>query len=131
MPAKSGVAGGILAVLPGQLGIGVFSPPLDPRGNSVRGVKVCEELSHDLNLHFLPLPRSAVSVVCSRYSLATIRSKRRRMTSEGQLLDTQGHRVKVYELQGDLRFSAVEQNLLRPTAQIVGRLTQEVMALEE
>jgi glutaminase len=37
MPAKSGVAGGVLAVLPGQLGIGVFSPPLDDRGNSARG----------------------------------------------------------------------------------------------
>jgi len=36
MPAKSGVAGGVIAVLPGQLGIGVFSPPLDSRGNSVR-----------------------------------------------------------------------------------------------
>jgi len=108
MPAKSGVAGGILAVLPGQLGIGVFSPPLDARGNSVRGVKVCEDLSRDLNLHFLHPPRSSVSVVWSRYSLATIRSKRRRTISEGQLLDTQGHRVKVYELQGDLRFSAVE-----------------------
>lgn len=108
MPAKSGVAGGILAVLPGQLGIGVFSPPLDARGNSVRGVKVCEELSHDLNLHFLHPPRSSVSVIRSRYSLSTIRSKRRRTTSEGQLLDTQGHHVKVYELQGDLKFSAAE-----------------------
>jgi glutaminase len=36
IPAKSGVAGGVIAVLPGQLGIGVFSPLLDPRGNSVR-----------------------------------------------------------------------------------------------
>jgi glutaminase len=43
LPAKSGVAGGVIAVLPGQLGIGVFSPPLDARGNSVRGVRVCEE----------------------------------------------------------------------------------------
>src|SRR4029078_3503742 len=34
MPAKSGVAGGIIAVLPGQLGIGIFSPPLDDHGNS-------------------------------------------------------------------------------------------------
>src|SRR5260221_4286972 len=42
MPAKSGVAGGIIAVLPGQLGIGVFSPPLDARGNSVRGIRVCQ-----------------------------------------------------------------------------------------
>ena len=34
LPAKSGVAGGVLAVLPGQLGIGVFSPPLDSRGTA-------------------------------------------------------------------------------------------------
>ena len=36
-PAKSGVGGGILAVVPGKLGIGVVSPPLDKFGNSVRG----------------------------------------------------------------------------------------------
>ncbi|MGD8673366.1 MAG: glutaminase A, partial [Thiogranum sp.] len=40
MPAKSGVGGGIVAVLPGQLGLAVFSPRLDERGNSVRGIKV-------------------------------------------------------------------------------------------
>ena len=39
MPAKSGVGGGIVAVLPGQLGIGVYSPLLDAKGNSVRGVR--------------------------------------------------------------------------------------------
>jgi glutaminase len=51
LPAKSGVGGGILAVVPGQLGIGVFSPPLDPRGNSVRGIAVCTELSQHFGLH--------------------------------------------------------------------------------
>jgi glutaminase len=51
IPAKSGVSGGILAVLPGKLGIGVFSPGLDAYGNSVRGVKVCEEISERLGLH--------------------------------------------------------------------------------
>jgi glutaminase len=50
-PAKSGVSGGILAVVPNQMGIAVFSPRLDSRGNSVRGVKVCEELSQRLGLH--------------------------------------------------------------------------------
>ena len=57
MPAKSGVAGGILAVLPGQLGIGVFSPPLDPKGNSVRGIRVCNDLSQDFGLHLFNTPR--------------------------------------------------------------------------
>ncbi len=36
-PAKSGVGGGILAVVPGRLAVGVVSPPLDKYGNSVRG----------------------------------------------------------------------------------------------
>jgi glutaminase len=51
LPAKSGVCGGIMAVVPHKMGIGVFSPLLDIRGNSVRGVKVCEELSRRLGLH--------------------------------------------------------------------------------
>ncbi|HAG84911.1 MAG TPA: glutaminase A [Cyanobacteria bacterium UBA12227] len=51
MPAKSGVGGGITAVVPGKLGIGVFSPPLDVKGNSIRGIKVCEDISRDFGLH--------------------------------------------------------------------------------
>ena len=51
IPAKSGVSGGILAVVPGKLGIAVFSPGLDEYGNSVRGIKVCEEMSERLGLH--------------------------------------------------------------------------------
>ena len=51
IPAKSGVSGGILAVVPGKGGIGVFSPGLDAYGNSVRGVKVCEEISDRMGLH--------------------------------------------------------------------------------
>jgi hypothetical protein len=42
---------GIPCVDPGKLGIGVFSPGLDAYGNSVRGIKVCEEISERLGLH--------------------------------------------------------------------------------
>ena len=51
LPAKSGVSGGILAVVPGKMGIGVYSPGLDRYGNSVRGVKVCHGISEQLGLH--------------------------------------------------------------------------------
>lgn len=55
IPAKSGVGGGIVAVVPKLMGIGVFSPRLDIRGNSVRGVKVCEDLSSHFGLHCFDL----------------------------------------------------------------------------
>lgn len=108
MPAKSGVGGGIIAVLPGQLGVGVFSPALDERGNSVRGVKACESISRDLGLHFLQPPRASVSTVRARYTLAGVRSKRRRTMSEMRILEQYAKRTAVYELQGDLRFSTIE-----------------------
>ena len=50
IPSKSGVGGGIVSVVPGKMGIGVFGPSLDKRGNSVAGVAVLEELSKELNL---------------------------------------------------------------------------------
>jgi glutaminase len=55
IPAKSGVSGGILAVVPDQAGIAVFSPPLDERGNSVRGLKVFEALSQEYGFHLFDL----------------------------------------------------------------------------
>src|ERR671921_1410955 len=51
VPAKSGVSGGIMAVVPGKGGIAVFSPGLDAYGNSVRGIRVCREISERLGLH--------------------------------------------------------------------------------
>lgn len=50
IPCKSGVGGGILAAAPGRMGIGVFSPALDVKGNSSAGVKLLEELSRELDL---------------------------------------------------------------------------------
>ena len=51
LPAKSGVGGGILAVVPGQMGIAVYSPRLDQRGNSIAGIKALEAISTELDLH--------------------------------------------------------------------------------
>ena len=53
LPAKSGVAGGIVAVAPGKGAIGTFSPPLDPAGNSVRGTLCAAYLSRTLGLDIL------------------------------------------------------------------------------
>lgn len=50
IPTKSGVGGGLLSSVPGSLGIGVFSPPLDENGNSLVGIKFLTELSDNLKL---------------------------------------------------------------------------------
>lgn len=55
LPAKSGVSGGIFAIVPGRMGIAVFSPPLDTHGHSVRGVRVIQALSQSLCLHIFSL----------------------------------------------------------------------------
>lgn len=51
VPAKSGVAGGVMAVVNRQLGIATYSPRLDSRGNSRRGIEVCVELASRFGLH--------------------------------------------------------------------------------
>jgi glutaminase len=112
MPAKSGVGGGIMAVLPGRLGIGVFSPRLDPRGNSTRGVLACERLSRDWGLHFLTPPRAAMATVRAEFSVANVRSKRRRRDREMEVLAEDGRRARVIELHGDIDFAAAE-NVIR------------------
>lgn len=51
LPAKSSTSGGIMAVVPNQIGIGVYSPPINETGHSVRGIRVCEDLSEHFGLH--------------------------------------------------------------------------------
>lgn len=109
MPAKSGVAGGVMAVLPGQLGIAVFSPKLDERGNSVRGIAVCKRISSDFGLHMFHAGRTtATSVIHSSYDGSGVTSKRSRNVKQSQVLRNEGHRIRVLELQGDLMFASAE-----------------------
>lgn len=53
IPAKSGVSGAIMGVVPGVMGIAVYSPRLDEYGNSTRGLAVFQDLSSRYNLHIL------------------------------------------------------------------------------
>ncbi|AKC83581.1 hypothetical protein IMCC26134_13785 [Verrucomicrobia bacterium IMCC26134] len=109
IPAKSGVAGGILAVLPGQLGIGVFSPRLDAQGNSVRGIAVCRELSQKFNLHLFNAAHQARSVIRTISSSAEVGSKRIRSAGEQALLQKQGSRIRHLHFQGELQFTTAER----------------------
>ncbi|MFD6239445.1 MULTISPECIES: glutaminase [Streptomyces] len=93
IPAKSGVSGGILGALPGQVGIGVLSPRLDRHGNSVRGVRVCERLSADMGLHLMEASAPARSALRG-----------------GRVLHGPGSRsALVHELQGTLQFAGAER----------------------
>lgn len=49
-PAKSGVGGGIMGIVPHRMGIGVFAPALDKHGNSVAGMQLLAQLSRELDL---------------------------------------------------------------------------------
>lgn len=102
IPAKSGVSGGILGVLPGQLGIGVLSPKLDGYGNSVRGVRMMERLSDDMGLHImeaLQTPRSSL-----RNPQVDVRDD-----------------IDLYELQGDIHFAQAELLLRNLQDRVAGR----------
>jgi len=108
LPAKSGVGGGILAVLPGQLGIGVFSPPLDSKGNSARGIRVCADLSREMSLHLFANGTAPQPAVRLWYDASQVSSRRRRSTQHQQTLRGSGHRIRLIELQGELIFSTFE-----------------------
>lgn len=51
VPSKSGVGGGICTVVPGKMGIGVYGPALDKKGNSLAGICLLEDLSKELGLN--------------------------------------------------------------------------------
>ena len=109
LPAKSGVGGGITGVLPGQLGIGTFSPRLDAVGNSARGVAVCEDISRSFHLHLFE-DRGAHLLPFRRfYRGDEVHSKRLRRQDQLKKLDRFGHLIAVYELQSELGFVEAER----------------------
>lgn len=95
IPAKSGVSGGLIGALPGQVGVATYSPPLDQHGNSVRGVDLFGHFSSNLGMHLMevtPVSRSVIqasSVVDSRTG------------GEGSL--------RHIEVQGSVRFAGAER----------------------
>jgi glutaminase len=109
LPAKSGVSGGVVAVLPGQLGVGVYSPRVDRRGNSARGIRVCERVSHDFQLHLLRPQSIGRDVVGRTYRGDAARSHRVRTQCEDAVLLEHGSAIAVFELRGDLTFSTMER----------------------
>ena len=109
LPAKSGVSGAVLAVLPGRLGIAVFSPRLDRRGNSVRGVLACSAIARDFDVHLLDGGRPAVEPIRRAYTLADVPSNRARTPDERRALDRLGEACRVVEVQGELELSAYER----------------------
>ena len=96
IPAKSGVGGGIIGALPGQVGLATFSPRLDGHGNSVRGIEAFERLSRDMGLHLMQVAPPARSVVHSVW-----------VDGEGEDAE------RVIEMTGLIGFAAAERVLNR------------------
>jgi glutaminase len=103
--------------LPGQVGIGVYSPPLAAQGNSVRGIKVCQDISNEFELHAFNNRTNVRSVIRRVYRGDRVRSSRLRTAQERELLDVEGAKSAVIEVQGALFFGTTEQ-LLRRIAEL-------------
>ena len=115
LPAKSGVSGGLIAVLPGQLGIAVYSPRLDSVGNSVRGIEVCKRFTRDFSLHAYVDRSDTRSTLRRMYRGNEVGSNRIRSRRESDLLQDEGWRIAVIEAQGPLFFGTVERLIRRAT----------------
>lgn len=113
MPAKSGVGGGIIAVLPGRFGIGIFSPRLDPKGNSVRGIEVCRHLSQDFGLHVFRRSGEPGMALGRIYTAAQAPSKRQPSPAMRSYLNEHAHRIKYLCLHGYLAVDGVEYIIRR------------------
>jgi glutaminase len=103
IPAKSGVGGGVLAAVPGRLGIGVYSPRLDRFGNSVRGIAACRRLSENLQLHLFDRNPLGQSAVRSIYRGTERRSRCWRSPADGAWLQPRRARIAILHRPGSAR----------------------------
>lgn len=109
IPAKSGVAGGVMAVIPGQLGIATYSPPLDGFGNSVRGVAVCRQLSERVGLSLFNQYYQVDATIRRSYQGSQRKSRRWRSERELEILAPHRDEVRIIHVQGVLDFGGIEQ----------------------
>jgi len=109
IPAKSGVAGGVLAVIPGRLGIATYSPPLDGFGNSVRGVAVCRQLSAGVGLSLFNQYYQVDATIRRSYQGSQRKSRRWRSERELEILAPHRDEVRIIHVQGVLDFGGIEQ----------------------
>jgi glutaminase len=124
LPAKSGVAGGLVAVSPSQFGIGLFSPRLDERGNSVRAVEASRAISERFSLHLMhQVERTGPSFV--------------RVAEDGTeetILPGPVHRaaadVPVLSLRGYIEFAAAEQAILAVRSHVDDEIVPRAIVLD-
>jgi glutaminase len=126
IPAKSGVGGGIIAALPAQFGLGTVSPLLDSHGNSVRGLKICEELSSHFDLHVLNRSSDVRTSIIADYDIKGISSRRIRQPHEQAILNDHCQDIRVIELVGALTFANVDY----VSRQIAARMRPDLLVID-
>lgn len=97
-----------MAVMPGRFGLAVYSPPLDAKGNSVRGIAVCREMSREFGLHVFGASALPSLVVSNVFTALDIPSHRVRSPSMAPQLRELASRIRCYRLQGDVAFDGAE-----------------------
>ena len=108
LPAKSGVSGGVIAVMPGRFGLAIFSPRLDENGNSVRGIAVCQQMSREFGLHVFGVSVSPSLVLSRVFTALDVPSRRLRPPPVAARLRQVASRIKCYCLQGEVAFDGAE-----------------------
>jgi glutaminase len=109
LPAKSGVSGALVAVKPGQFGLGLCSPLVDAQGNSVRAVAACRDLAERFGLHLLNDFGPPAPLLWLDGDERDWPSSKHREERERRLMDRHGNRIQVRGLQGEIGFAAAER----------------------